>query len=169
MIGGADFAVFFGELLACFYRAAEFDSMAIALGPFAGGFHFETCITQGTAVRPKGFIVLLVSGIDGNVWSWFHLFDNESVKLSDVVCLVGNEYSPFFETVSSLQFFDKAECRLLIGNVVWQRFLDQTYPLFGNDGVRSETPEEDHVLLFAVYDLAGVVAQRCPRITFWLF
>ena len=67
LIDGATVAEFRGEFLTCFYRASEFDSFAIAFCPSADGFHFKTGIADRTAVRPEGFVIFSVSGIDGDI------------------------------------------------------------------------------------------------------
>ena len=73
----------------------------------------------------KGLVLFLISGIDGYVRLRFHIFDDEGIELSDIVGLIGDEDSVFFEAISSFELFDKAKGNFCIGDIVRQCFLDQ--------------------------------------------
>jgi hypothetical protein len=115
--------IFGGDLFACLERTTEFESLAIAIDPLAGGFHLDARRTDGAAVWPEGLVVFLISGIDGDIRVGFHLFDDEGIELSDIVGLIGDEDRVFLETEPSFQLFDKVKGGLCIGEIVWQGFI----------------------------------------------
>ena len=176
----ARMVIFRGDLLAGLERATEFDSLAMVLGPSAGGFHLDARRTNGTAVRAEGLVLFLMSGIEGDIRLGFHLFDDEGIEVSDIVGLIGDEDRPVPDAEPSLERFEQVKGRLGIGEIVGQGFLNQTNAFLGNEGMGSVAPKEDHVFLFAVDELAGVIAQGglgvpcgffrfVPRVAVWIF
>jgi len=122
-----------GKFLTGLYGAAELDSFSIALDPSAGRFHLKTSITNRAAI---GFTIFNLRFVI------FPATHHEIRNTSD-------------EPRSSLIRLTatSASVRLL-----GRGFFHQTDAFFGDNGMCSVSPEEDHIFLFAINDLARVAA-----------
>ncbi len=146
MVDGTAARIFLGEFAVDFEGTSELESVALSFSPSAGGRHFESGVTEGTAMRSEGLRLLCVARVDGDEGVSLHLTDDEVVDVALIVSGVGDEEGASFDLVEALELPDEGFGHLRIGSVVGECGFDEWDSFGGDDDVRSISPEVFGVL-----------------------
>lgn len=118
MVDGAAVGIHFGTFPTPLQGTSEFDSMSLWFPACAVGSHFESGVTEGTAMRSEGLRLLGVARIDGDEGAALHLIDDEVVDVALIVSGVGDEDDASFELVDAFELPEERFGDVCVGSVV---------------------------------------------------